>query len=485
MKKRIRIAVVAPASPVEFFNLIWKGIWSAACQLSTFDVRVESYETQGHDAVAQQRILGNLLKSPPDALAVIPAHHTEVNAEIAAIAASGIPVITFNTDAPLSGRRTFVGTDATLSGALAAEFLVKLMGGKGAVASFPGSFETEHLGRRYTAFRKELQRRARGMTEILCPSGRAGLRDAAKRALGEGHAIEGIYVGSSDVHLVAGVMEERGIRVPCVGFNNTEEVQPFLARGTVAGVVDENPYEQGYMAVQQSFEAIQGITAGTETPPWLRIPSGVVFSANSESLECREALSHYELVVARRTQLASLYRKKLDLAEARIIDMRETDPLTGLWNRRKFEEILELCARNQQPLTLLMTGLNGFRRTYGGPGPQVSDEALTGLARVLQSQLLPQDYCARLGEDEFCILLPGESRARALTMKDRILANVGKMVIAPLTLKLGIQVRFGIASMPADAVNAEDLLVLADNAMYVNQRIAAIQELSSASLLAH
>ena len=340
------------------------------------------------------------------------------------------------------------------------------------------------MGKRYTSFREELRRCWPGITEAVCHAGTCELRETALRTLRDRPGIGGIYVGYSRVHLVAEAMEQLGLGLPCVGFDNTEAVQPFLARGTVAGVIDENPYQQGYLAVQQAFEATRSdLGEKSEKYAWLRVSSGVVLSANSSSTG--EAAHGAERMVKQRTLSAYGYLKRLEQSEARVAAMEETDPLTGLLNRRKFEEVLENCAKRQQPLTLLMAGLNGFRRTYGGPGPHVSDEALTSVARVLQAQSRPQDYCSRLGGDEFCVLLPGDSHAQAVAMKERILENLARTVIAPLTLKLGIQVRIGIASMPVDAVNAEDLLVLADNAMYTDQRVLALRDLSPASCLAH
>jgi diguanylate cyclase (GGDEF)-like protein len=473
--KQLRIAVIAPASPAEFFGLIWKGIWSAACELSPFGVRLETHETEGHDTVAQRRILVRILKSRPDAVAVVPAHLDDLNEEIGRIALAGIPVIAFHTDAPRSRRETFVGTDPLRSGTLACELLGKLMRGQGAIASFPGAFETENMATRYLAFREELGRNWPGITETICHIGADGVRYAALRAFREKPEIAGIYVGSSRVHLVGEVMEELGISVPCVGFDNTETVHRFLARGTVAGVIDENPYQQGYLALQQAFQSAQGLNV--EECSWLRIPSDVVLSASSPVSP--------ELLMKNRTLHLRQCQQELAEAKARIVSMEETDPLTGLLNRRKFEEVLEQHTRNQQPLTILMARLNGLQRTSGGPGTHVSDEALASVARVLQSESRPQDFCSRLGGDEFCVLLPGDSHSEAIAMKERVSGRLAEIVIAPHTLRLGIQIRVGIASMPADAVNAEDLLVIADNAMYTDQRTMAIRQLSVVSSLAH
>ena len=480
--------------PADFFNLIWKGIWSAACELSPFGVRIETCETEGHDAVAGRRMLERLLKSPPDALAIIPAHVDDLNEEIGRIALAGVPVVTFNADAPRSRRNAYVGTDPLQSGALAGELLGKLMQGRGTFASFPGalfpgSFETEHMSRRYQSFRQEMATKFPGVTEAVCPGGAAGVQESARKILKERPDIGGFYVGDSQVHLVAEVMEQMGIRLPCVGFDHTQSVQPFLSRGSVSAVIDENPYQQGYLAIQKAFELI--LNMQTKPYSWFRIPSGVVLSASSAGTEASEnrnagEVEHCaELMVKRRTQLARSYQEQLEDAEARIAAMEETDPLTGLLNRRRFEAILEKHACNGLPLTLLMAGLNGFRRASGSPGSHVRDEALTCVATALTTHARPQDFCSRLSSDEFCVLLPGDSRAQALAMKERILMTLAGTAIAPRTLNLGIQVKIGIASMPLEAVNAEDLLVLADNAMYADQRVAAIRELSPVSNMAN
>lgn len=475
--KHLRIAVIAPASPPEFFGLVWKGIWSAACELSPFGVRLEIHETECHDTVAQRRILVRILKSRPDAVAIVPAHLDDLNEEIGRIALAGIPVTTFHTDAPRSRRETYVGTDPLQSGALAGELLGKLMRGQGTIASFPGAFETENMAMRYVAFREVLSRSWPHITESICHIGADGVRDAALRGFREKPEIAGVYVGSSRVHLVGHVMEELGISKPCVGFDNTEAAHRFLARGTVTGVIDESPYQQGYLALQQAFQSTQGVNS--EESSWLRIHSEVVLSANS-----RVHFSPERLMKSRTLQLRQC-QQALAEAKARIVSMEETDPLTGLLNRRKFEEVLEQHAQNQQPLTILMARINGLRQTSGGPGTHVSDEALANVSRVLQSESRPQDFCSRLGRDEFCVLLPGNSHSEAIAMKERISERLAEIIIAPHTLRLGIQIRVGIASMPADAVNAEDLLVIAENAMYTDQRTMAIRQLSVVSSLSH
>jgi diguanylate cyclase (GGDEF)-like protein len=470
LRKSIQIAVVAPSAPCEFWDESWKGVWSAACELSPFGLKVESYETDGHDALAQRRILSRLVASRPAAVALIPAHAADLNTEIDRLVELGIPVVTFHADAPASGRESYVGTDPKQSGALAGELLAKLMGGRGTIASFPGGFETEHLSRRYIAFRDELKHRAPEIRESICHRGYGALREAALTALQTNREIGGIYVGCSRTHLVAGALEELGLRIPCVGFDQTAATAPYLANGTVSALIDESAYQQAYLAVQQAYEMTLG--AVDERVEWVRVSPKVVLASNAVT----QADDAFERLVRRRTQRVRLYQRQLDETGARLATMAETDPLTGLLNRKRFEEILDARSKDQQRLSLLMVGLNGLAHPFG-------DEALKTLAKVVQGQARPQDYCARLSATEFGLLMPDAGHFQAVEARERIRAALARTVIAPQTLNLGMRVSIGLASMPIEALSPEDLLVKADQAMCGSKR--ELEELSPVSLLAH
>ena len=129
--------------------------------------------------------------------------------------------------------------------------------------------------------------------------------------------------------------------------------------------------------------------------------------------------------------------------------------------------------KDQDKISILMIGLDGFEQTNQNIGQPVDDEALKTVAKVLRSMARPQDDCARVGSDEFCILMPGADAPQVSAARERILSALAKTVIAPQTLNLGIRVSIGAASLPQDASSAEDLLVRADNSMYAHKRAAA------------
>jgi diguanylate cyclase (GGDEF)-like protein len=142
-------------------------------------------------------------------------------------------------------------------------------------------------------------------------------------------------------------------------------------------------------------------------------------------------------------------------------------------NRAKFEELLGTRVKDQEKLSILMVGLDGFERSEYSAGQPIGDEALKTVAKVLRSLSRPEDACARISSDEFCILMPGTDFKQVSAARDRILGALARTVIAPRTLKLEMRVSAGAACLPADASNAEDLLVRADNAMYAHKRAIA------------
>jgi diguanylate cyclase (GGDEF)-like protein len=467
--------------PCELFDLLWKGVWSAAFELAPFGVRVERFETNSHDVTAQKRILANLKAKPPAALAFVPAHHSGLDRDIAQFTEMKVPVITFHTDAPACGRETYIGTDPTQSGALAGEVLGRLMGGIGTVASFPGPLQTEHLRQRYLAFRKELKINFPEINEAVSHSGYNGLGDATARVLEQYPPVGGIYVGCSRSYEVARVVSESGRKVPFVGFDLTERSQAFLARGTISALIDEDVYHQGYLAVHQAFEAIH--LSALEATNSIPLQAAVMLRANCGSPEVMEpGAGSLENLIRVRTRRYHRSQELLEEASSRIVILSETDPLTGLLNRSKFEELLSARVKNQERLAILMVGLDGFERGEHNVGQPISDEALGTVAKVLRSLSRPEDFCARIAGHEFCILMPGADFAHVSAARARILATLAKTVIAPQTLNLGIRVSAGCACLPEDASSAEDLLVHADNARYAHKRAIS---LTSASHLAN
>ncbi len=159
-----------------------------------------------------------------------------------------------------------------------------------------------------------------------------------------------------------------------------------------------------------------------------------------------------------------------DQAE-QLAKLARTDPLTGLANRRLLFERLESefarAQRYQRPFCLLYIDLDGFKAINDRFGHLFGDEILRGSALAMQATLRSTDLIARIGGDEFAVLLPETTTAGAEYVVDKLrrsLAAYGNQLspaVPPLTLSIGV----GEISDGDEAI--EDILARADKAQYL------------------
>lgn len=145
-----------------------------------------------------------------------------------------------------------------------------------------------------------------------------------------------------------------------------------------------------------------------------------------------------------------------------------TDPLTGLLNRRGFvESARDLCARyaRQKPIALLMFDLDHFKSINDRFGHAIGDEVLRIFAQVTGTNLRASDIVARLGGEEFAAILPAD-RDQAASIAERVRAAFGAAGVAVAGRRIGATVSIGAALSDAPVTNVEALLLLADAALY-------------------
>jgi diguanylate cyclase (GGDEF)-like protein/putative nucleotidyltransferase with HDIG domain len=170
---------------------------------------------------------------------------------------------------------------------------------------------------------------------------------------------------------------------------------------------------------------------------------------------------------------------------AGVEDSATIDSLTGLPNTRSLYKHLDgelsRCKRSGSPLTVLVLDLNGFKDINDRSGQIEGNNLLRMFAAALKDTCREYDYAARIGGDEFVIVVPGMPAEAVAEMSGRLqktARDVGKEVCAPRALTLSI----GQASYPKDGGDAETLLSVADQSMYRMKRsrpaLAKAQEVS-------
>lgn len=160
--------------------------------------------------------------------------------------------------------------------------------------------------------------------------------------------------------------------------------------------------------------------------------------------------------------LQNVVRRSLDEAE----HQARTDPLTRLLNRRALtdmgERLLAQSRRRAEPLALVMMDIDHFKQINDQHGHAVGDAVLAGVARLLEANVRAGDACARLGGEEFVVLLPNTpgEQARQVAEKLRSLVETRSVDgVPPCTAS------FGVSSIgPGEDIEA--LLRAADRALY-------------------
>jgi diguanylate cyclase (GGDEF)-like protein len=146
-----------------------------------------------------------------------------------------------------------------------------------------------------------------------------------------------------------------------------------------------------------------------------------------------------------------------------------TDELTGLVNRRAFEAALEgeiaRADRLEVPLSLLVADLDDFKRINDGFGHPAGDEALRRFAAILSDELRGIDTAARMGGEEFAVLLPGTELGGALAVAERIRKRLAAQAIMSQELgDTGLTTSIGVVEYASGT--SEELVERADMALY-------------------
>lgn len=147
------------------------------------------------------------------------------------------------------------------------------------------------------------------------------------------------------------------------------------------------------------------------------------------------------------------------------------DALTGLANRRKFDQAMamevERSSRFKAPLTLCIMDLDNFKAVNDIHGHPCGDEVIRTMASILLTEKRMIDTAARIGGEEFALLLPGTGQARALKLLERIQAVIQDTRITCGDTRLTMTMSMGVASYRGKlAPDPVKLLAEADKALY-------------------
>lgn len=168
------------------------------------------------------------------------------------------------------------------------------------------------------------------------------------------------------------------------------------------------------------------------------------------------------MVLARTAELA----KARDEAER----LARVDVLSGMSNRRYFEEVATLefsrAIRYKQPLSLILFDIDRFKSINDHCGHAIGDQAIRLVAQVARDGVREVDFIARIGGEEFIVLMPGTAMQQALLTAERLREQIAAQSIACREGTLSMTASFGVADIRSDDANYDAVLQRADKAMY-------------------
>ncbi|MWV46312.1 diguanylate cyclase [Paenibacillus sp. HJL G12] len=191
----------------------------------------------------------------------------------------------------------------------------------------------------------------------------------------------------------------------------------------------------------------------------------------SAKKQIEEAYWQKDQALAKLEQIhREIEQKQAELMEmnAILVELSVTDKLTGLKNRRFFQEKLDeqvhVYGTSRKPFSLVIIDIDHFKKVNDTWGHQMGDQVLESLARILTSHARGEDVVARLGGEEFVLILPNTDGPDSKKVAERL-----RLAVAGFTCEIGsFTVSMGIATFAPGDTDAS-LLKKADEALYTSK----------------
>jgi diguanylate cyclase (GGDEF)-like protein len=165
------------------------------------------------------------------------------------------------------------------------------------------------------------------------------------------------------------------------------------------------------------------------------------------------------------------FHEALAIQNVRLADLAAVDELTGVKNRRRFREDLELyfalSSRHAGPLSLVMLDVDHFKRYNDAFGHPAGDDILRVLAGLLVDDTRKLDVASRYGGEEFAILLPSTTADQAVAMAERLRERIERYP----WLHHAVTASLGVATTCAATPTSAALVEAADRALYCSKRL--------------
>jgi diguanylate cyclase (GGDEF)-like protein len=187
----------------------------------------------------------------------------------------------------------------------------------------------------------------------------------------------------------------------------------------------------------------------------------------------QQSIQHDKILnekIAQRTSELNEKMKTIEELHVKLIHQNIHDPLTNLFNRRYGKEVLERESKKalaeDEALSVAMVDIDHFKLVNDKYGHQVGDEVLIQLSAIIKSVIRHRDVAIRYGGEEFLLIFPNQIKDEISKKIECIASEYHEMIVSMKGIEHGLTLSAGIASLPEDSKDINEVLYMADRALY-------------------
>lgn len=214
----------------------------------------------GHSITNQADILKQLLKQHPDALVIAPTQLQSIIPILMEYKKKNIPVLLADTDVEWKDKTSFVGTDNFILGKKAGALLASMLQPGDQVALIHGPLSDTVSGNRMKGAKESLEEA--GIQVVVQQQGYGefwNVNPVMENISQSYPEVKGVFATDDLLALdTLQVLEQKGLKIPVVGTDGNTKMVEYIKEGKLSATIAQNPYDMGYISVEQAFKAIKG-----------------------------------------------------------------------------------------------------------------------------------------------------------------------------------------------------------------------------------